>query len=267
MMNEEKTYKLENNEELNTTCKAIAERWTEFYQDYLEKERLDGYKVVNQAKYDEWWKQYTDETANDIRGWINDDYEIAFDGDELPETDEWGDEIEYGDADDLEDDVYDNMRGKNGGNGYEDGYELSYHRGIVEVLEKAGLIRKINSLSEKEIKNATWTVRDNNTDGNLPTDGSQCVYKLFEATICGHKYGVEYSEDYGYVMYVDGEKTWDMEDTTEGDNPYTVFEDGMWCGSNLAEFVGEIIGERLDALDPELEEMAWQAEQERSAED
>lgn len=100
-----------------------------------------------------------------------------------------------------------------------------------------------NGLSTEEIKNAEWKVRDNRSDENYP-DRSQCVYKCFEATIRGHKYTLEYSEEFGYVAYVDGEKA-AVENTTFG---------GVWSIQELAGFVALEVGESLDSLDPWAEE-------------
>jgi hypothetical protein len=128
-------YKLENEKELTTTINAIAERWTEFYEDFVEEDLNSyyGYEIVDKEKWNGWWKWYVGDTADDIAGWIRDDYEITFDDDDEADAD----------ADDLEDDVYDNMRGKNGGHGFDDGYGISEKGGILEMLEKAGAIRKI----------------------------------------------------------------------------------------------------------------------------
>lgn len=100
-----------------------------------------------------------------------------------------------------------------------------------------------NTLSKDEIKNAEWKVRDNRSDENYP-DSSQCVYKCFEATIRGHRYTVEYSEEFGYDVFVDGKRA-AVENTTDG---------GDWGSWELADFIGRMLGEILSKLDPWAEE-------------
>jgi hypothetical protein len=253
MMNEESKNYVMTEEEFNVVCKNIAKRWTVTRREDVEKEL--NYDVIDKQGYEEFWNWYEKSTEDDVRDWIDDPddcggHNVFFDVEELEDGEE------YYNADALEEDTLDSMWSDT--NHYDDSLDME------EELKP--YIRKINSLSEEEIKNAEWTVRDNRTDGNYP-DGSQCVYKLFEATICGHKYGVEYSEEYGYVMYVDGREVGSMEDTTEEDSLAVSIRGGEWNRWDLASYLGEIIGESLDALDPELEEMARQAEKERFAED
>jgi hypothetical protein len=246
MYEEEKTYKLDNEEELTTTINAIAERWTEFHKDYVEETYLDGYEIADKEKWDGWWKWYVDDTADDIAGWIRDGYEITFDDDDDADAD----------ADDLEDDVYDEMTGKNGGHGFDDGYGISEKGGILEMLEKAGAIRKMG-LSEEDVKNAKWTIRDNRSDEHLPND-PKWVYKAFEATINGHKYSIRYSKEFEYAAWVDDKQACGINDTSNESASNRIHWE-TWDLQELAEIIGRKLGTVLDALDPALEEYARRA--------
>ena len=226
MKEETKNYVMTKNE-LDMVCKNIARRWTVARREDVEKEL--SYDVIDKQGYEEFWNGYEKSTEDDVRDWIDcpDDcggHNVFFNADDVPETEEWEDEVECGDADDLEEDTLDRMWSDT--NHYDDCLDME------EELKP--YIRKIKTLSDVEVENATWTM----------TESDGC--KTFETTICGHKYTVTYDGD-DYTLYLDGEDvTWELEDTSATSHRTIFLEKKEWECDELAKLIADKLGVTLE---------------------
>lgn len=91
-------------------------------------------------------------------------------------------------------------------------------------------MNKSLNITIEQVKNATWKIHDNWTDGVVPetADDSQLLYHSAVATINGHEIGLTYTEEIGEECFLDGErvKSTDIFETEENEygNDVTTFE-------------------------------------------